>query len=128
MVQYSWEGDPETAVSLRKWRLKDAHRKRTYRNNRRQPWRALTEQAAAGGHEVLAIARSFGPAPYADRVTLLKADLASREGIETVIQHVVALGVPVRALINNAGIQNPLDLTTAHGRRPMRSSWRSAST
>jgi uncharacterized oxidoreductase len=75
--------------------------------------RALVQRYTAEGHQVLAIARGFDGAPDDLRVSRQTADLATREGIARVAERVAALKVPVQVLINNAGVQNSLDLTEA---------------
>lgn len=71
---------------------------------------ALVAAYAARDAEVIAVSR----APMESRlpgVTPLAADLGTEAGIAALSRAVEALGRPVDVLINNAGIQNAIDLT-----------------
>lgn len=67
---------------------------------------ALTALCAARGRPVIAVARHF-TAPPAPGVTQITADLAGRDGIA---RAAAAVTMPLHALVNNAGIQQALDL------------------
>ncbi|MGX1198232.1 SDR family NAD(P)-dependent oxidoreductase [Parvibaculum sp. MBR-TMA-1.3b-4.2] len=73
--------------------------------------KALADLYSDEGCPIIAVARSFSgtPAPGAIRV---EADLSTPEGIRQVVDAVAQEGRPVGTLINNAGIQNALDLST----------------
>lgn len=70
---------------------------------------ALVTRYLDAGFPVLAIARDTASMQPRDNLTTLDADLAGRAGITRVADRVVALGLPVAVLINNAGVQNTID-------------------
>ncbi|MEM5493537.1 SDR family NAD(P)-dependent oxidoreductase [Hoeflea sp. AS16] len=72
---------------------------------------ALVNRFLDAGFPVLAIARDTASTKAHDNLTTLDADLAGRAGIARVSDRVAALGLPVAVLINNAGVQNAIDLT-----------------
>jgi len=71
---------------------------------------ALVNRFLDAGFPVLAIARNTASMHAHENLTTLDADLAGRAGITRVTDQVPALGLPVAVLINNAGIQNAIDL------------------
>ncbi|MEO3480122.1 SDR family NAD(P)-dependent oxidoreductase [Phaeobacter sp. CAU 1743] len=70
---------------------------------------ALVKVYVQKGAKVIAVSRSTSETAAPD-VTPVAADLSTETGIERVMRAVAALGRPVDVLINNAGIQNALDL------------------
>lgn len=71
---------------------------------------ALVNRFLDAGFPVLAIARNTASMKAHENLTTLDADLAGRLGISRVTDRVAALGIPVAVLINNAGVQNAIDL------------------
>lgn len=71
---------------------------------------ALVTAYAAQGARVIAVARSW-PGTASPDLTQVAADLGTDAGISTLVRAVEGLGRPVDTLINNAGIQNEIDLT-----------------
>lgn len=74
---------------------------------------ALVSRFLDAGFPVLAIARDTGSMRAHENLTTLDADLAGRAGITRVTGRVAELGLPVAVLINNAGVQNAIDLAGA---------------
>jgi len=77
--------------------------------------RALVDEYAAAGARVLAVARHPASEPPVGAVEWIAADLSGPEGWSRVIETVAGSGRPLDILINNAGIQQAIDLeaTTA---------------
>lgn len=73
--------------------------------------KALAEHYARNGAHLIAVARRRGEA--AGDVQWVEADLTSPQGWDAVIATVRDLGVPLDVLINNAGIQQAIDLDAA---------------
>ena len=71
---------------------------------------ALVNRFLEAGFPVLAIARDTAMMKPHLNLTTLDADLAGRAGIARVSDRLAALGLPVAVLINNAGVQNAVDL------------------
>jgi short-subunit dehydrogenase involved in D-alanine esterification of teichoic acids len=71
---------------------------------------ALVRAYAAADDQVVAVARSLPDHP-APGVHHLAADLATEAGLCAVAEALARLDAPVDILINNAGIQNEIDLT-----------------
>ena len=72
---------------------------------------ALVNRYLTAGHPVLAVARSTAAMKPHMNLTTLDADLSTREGLDRVSDQVARLGLPIEVLINNAGLQNTIDLT-----------------
>ena len=71
---------------------------------------ALVNRFLDTGSPVLGVARDTASMTAHHNLTTLDADLASRAGISRVSVRVAELGLPVTVLINNAGVQNTIDL------------------
>lgn len=73
--------------------------------------RALAQRHAAEGYDVLAVARDFTGFPSDPRITCLPSDLTRPGAVDEIIDILRKCEGPVDRLINNAGIQNEIDLT-----------------
>lgn len=71
---------------------------------------ALVEAYTAQGANVVAVSRSSPGSPRPD-VEYVSADLATDAGIEALAAAIAARGQPIGILVNNAGIQNEMNLT-----------------
>ncbi|MGR3323076.1 MAG: SDR family NAD(P)-dependent oxidoreductase [Pseudooceanicola sp.] len=78
--------------------------------------RALVETYTRAGVPVVAIARGFD-APQAETETRIEADLTRVGDFDRAAATIAASGRRVAALINNAGIQNAIDLTAGEAHR-----------
>jgi uncharacterized oxidoreductase len=74
---------------------------------------ALVRKFDEAGYPVLAVARTPAEAQESGTVATLAADLTRQTGLAQVMAAVRARGIPVAALINNAGVQNALGLAAA---------------
>jgi uncharacterized oxidoreductase len=74
---------------------------------------ALVRKFDEAGYPVLAVARTPAEAQESGTVATLAADLTRQTGLAQVMAAVRARGIPVAALINNAGVQNALALAAA---------------
>ena len=72
--------------------------------------RALVGEYAAAGARVLAVARHPASEPAVGAVEWIAADLSGPEGWSRVIEAVAGSDHPLDILINNAGIQQAIDL------------------
>ncbi len=73
--------------------------------------RALALRHAADGYDVLAVARDFTGFPSNPRITCQPSDLTRPGAVEEILDILHNCAGPVDRLINNAGIQNEMDLT-----------------
>ncbi len=71
---------------------------------------ALAVQYAEAGARVIAVARTAPSQSQPGNIEWIKADLAEQQGIENVAMALEASGVSLDILINNAGIQQAIDL------------------
>lgn len=71
---------------------------------------ALVKAYTAQGAKVIAVSRSL-PATTLPNVVAFAADLGTDEGIAALTKATKAHGQPIDILINNAGVQNEIDLT-----------------
>lgn len=74
--------------------------------------RALAAEYASTGAHVFAVARHRANTPLDGDVEWITADIACAEGLETVIEAVKQSGRMLDVLVNNAGIQQAIDLQT----------------
>lgn len=72
--------------------------------------RALALRHAADGYDVLAVARDFTGFPSNPRITRHPSDLTRPGAVKEILDILYNCAGPVDRLINNAGIQNEIDL------------------
>ena len=72
--------------------------------------RALVDEYVEAGAHVLAVARKPGNGDAGGAIEWIAADLSVAEGWDTVIAAVAASGRTLDVVINNAGIQQAIDL------------------
>ena len=81
--------------------------------------RALVDEYVQAGAHVLAVARKPGDDDTGGAVDWIAADLAVAEGWDAVIDAVAQSGRTLDVVINNAGIQQAIDLAAADAFREM---------